>query len=262
MPALLVSLAALADLLIWRLLPPGWQEVLFLPFLVLVSWVIFSLRLDLARQKRQVWLRQYLACESRLQRSLQLGWLSYLFNLCISLLLALLLLLQALILPWALALTLALSLPLVHFIQKGLNLWLLTQVKEEYRLLVSCHWLVMLLAPLLTALLTLVFLFQPQPWLLDISWTQAVNTHLDSSRSASFLGVLESSLQLVVLTQHWTMQNWIGDVSRSGWVAWVAWLLMVGIQTSLAIAFSYWLVAAHYLIKKLNLDEDKRLKAQ
>ncbi|SFB97949.1 hypothetical protein SAMN05660443_0979 [Marinospirillum celere] len=256
MLSLLVGLAALADLLIWRLLPSAWQDWLFLPFLLLVTWVIFNLRLDLARQKRQVWLNQYLEAESSLQQPLQVGWLGLVSHLLVSLLLALLLLLQVLLISWELALTLALSLPLLHFIKKGLNLWLLPQVRTEYRRLLGCYWLVIILTLLLTALLTLAFVYQPQPWLIGSSLSQVINEHLDVSRSSSLLGALERGLQLVVLTQHWALQNFIGDLGRSGWLGLLAWLLVLGVQASLALAVSYWLVAADYLIRKLYEQEN------
>jgi len=256
MLSLLVLTAAFVDLLIWRLLPIAWQDWLFFPLLFFVTWVIFNLRLDLARQKRQVWLSQYLEHSSSLQRKLQIGWLSLIINLLFSLLLALILLLQVLLIPWSLLLALGISLPLLHFIHKGLQRWLLSEVRSDYRHLLACHWQVLVNTGLLTGLLLLIYVYQPQPWLVGSNWSQMLAEHLDTSRSASLLSVLERSLQVLDLSQKWALQNWVGDLGQSGWKGVVVWLLVAGVQGSLALATSYWLVSANYLIRKLYEREN------
>lgn len=254
---LLVGLAALADLLIWRLLPDAWQPWLFFPFLLLVAWVILNLRWDLARQKRQVWLNQYLVDTSPYHQRLQVGWISLMTQLVVSLLLAGLLLIQSLLISWPSFLILALSLPLLHLINKGLGRWLIGDVHSAYQRLLACHWLVWLNTGLVTLLLMLVYFYQPQPWLIGQSWSQVLSEHLSTERSSSFLGVLERSVQLVNLSQQWLLQNTLGDRAQSGWLGLLAWALIAGVQASLALAASYWLVAADYLIRTLYENENR-----
>ncbi|MDR9467741.1 hypothetical protein [Marinospirillum sp.] len=252
MLSLLALVAAFADLLIWRFLPSGWQDWLFFPLLFFVTWVIFNLRLDLARQKRQVWLAQYLNAESSLVRRLQVGWLGVISQLLASLLLALLLLLQVLLVsPWLL-LVLASSLLALPALEKILSERLGAAIQPAYRKLLFCRWLVIANTLVLTLLLMLAFIYQPQPWLVGMSWSQAMTEYLDVSRSGELLGFLERSVQLLDLTQKWALQNFVGNLEQAGWLGLLTWLLLAGVMASLALATSYWLVAADYLIRGLD----------
>lgn len=251
MLSLLTLVAAFVDLLIWKILPTGWQDWLFFPFLFLVTWVIFNLRLDLTRQKRQVWLAQYLQHESPVIQRLQVGWLGVISQLLISLLLATLLLVQLLLISSWLFLALATSLLLLPLLEKILKDQVAAIIQPAYRQRLFCRWLVLANSLLVTLVLMLVFIYQPQPWLVGVSWSQAMAEHLDVSRSAELLGFLERSLQLVDLTQKWALQNFVGNLEQSGLAGLLAWLLLAGVMGSLALAASYWLVAADYLIRGL-----------
>jgi len=121
-----------------------------------------------------------------------------------------------------------------------------------YRSLLFCRWLIVANTLTLTLLLMLVFAHEPQPWLVGVSWSQAMAEHLDVSRSGELLGFLERSAQLVDLSQKWALQNFVGNLEQAGWLGLLTWLLLAGLMGSLALATSYWLVAADYLIRGLN----------
>lgn len=247
MPLLLVLLLLLG----WVYLPVTWQQVLLLPVWSGVSWLIFITRLELARVKREVWLAQYLQGGSVLRQRLQLGLIGQLWQLLLSLLLALLLLLQLLVMDAWLWWLLALSVPLLLLAEKSLTLLLGGSLKPQYLAVLVRRWSLLLVAGLLILLMLLVRLQLSQPWLIGLSWRDALLLQLQMQGEPGLLAMLLRLSQTLDITWQWLLQNTLGNRDDSGWLSLLGWSALFGLQAAFCLAWMQLMTGVHWLLNRL-----------
>lgn len=248
MPLLLLRLLVLLLLLGWVYLPQPLQEGMLLPLWVAVGWLIFITRLELARVRRQVWLAQYLQVASLLRQRLQLGWIGQLWQLLLSLLLALLLLLQLLVADTWFWVLLALSVPLLLLTEKSLTTLLSGSLKPEYLSVLVRRWSLLLVAGLLILLMLLVRLQLSQPWLIGLSWTDALLLQLQMQGEPGLLAMLLRLSQTLDITWQWLLQNALGNRDDSGWLSLLGWGALFGLQAAFCLAWMQLLAGTRWLL--------------
>ncbi|MBE0508720.1 MAG: hypothetical protein IBX50_18710 [Marinospirillum sp.] len=250
MPLLLLRLLVLLLLLGWVYLPPALQQGLLLPLWVGAGWLIFITRLELARVRRQVWLAQYLQGGSVFRQRLQFGLIGLLWQLLLSLLLALLLLLQLLVADGWFWVLLALSLPLLLLAEKSLTALLGGSLKPEYLPVLVRRWSLLLVTGLLILLMLLVRLQLSQPWLIGLSWSDALLLQLQMQGEPGLLAMLLRLSQTLDITWQWLLQNALGNRDDFGWLSLLGWGALFVLQAAFCLAWMQLLVGARWLLKK------------
>lgn len=245
---LLIRLAIFALLLAWVLLPVTVQGWLVLPVWVLVSWLIFITRLEVVRTRRCVWLNQYLAPGSLLQQRLQAGWIAALGQLLLALLLGLLFIVQLLVSDGWFWWLLVLSLLLLVWVEPLIARLLVHQVRREYLPVLTRRCSGWLVAGLLMLVMLLVRLQMAQPWLIDLSWREALLLQLRMQGEPGVLALLIRLSQSLDITWQWLLQNALGSRADSGWLAILAWSALFGLQAALCLAWVQLLTGVQLLM--------------
>lgn len=237
MPCLALRLLAL--LLLWgwaQGLPNHWMSSLLLPVWACSSWLVFLARREQALARRRVWLAQYLRSTSWWRRRLQLGWLGQLRQLLLSLLLGLLLLLQLLVTATWFWLLLALSVPLLQWLEGVLQGRLQSHVRPGYLPVLVRRLSVWLGAGVLILVLLAGRLLSGQPWLIGLSWTEALQQQwLTLTAADGLLALLLRLSQVLDLTWLWLLQNSLGE--GCSLLSLLAWMLMFGLQALFCVAW-------------------------
>lgn len=243
----LVRLSWLVVLFAWASLPTGGVQASLLFVWAGVSWLIYLTRLEVVRTKRQVWLAQYLKGESFWQQKLQLGWLGQAWQLLLALLLGLFLLLQLLIAEAWVWWLLAFSILLLVGVETLLIRWLSSSAQTAYLMVLVRRISVFLTASLLVGLMLLVRLQVSQPWLIGLSWNEALILQLQMQGEEGVLPLLLRLSQALDITWQWLLQNTLGNREDSGWLAIFAWGGIFALQAAFCMAWVQLLTAAHFL---------------
>lgn len=242
-----IRLSLLLILLAWVSLPSSGIQASLLIVWAGVSWLIYLARLEVARTKRQVWLAQYLKGESFWQQKLQLGWLGQAWQLLLALLLGLFLLLQLLIAEAWVWWLLTFSILLLAGVEKLLVGWFSSSAQAAYLMVLIRRVSVFLVAGLLVGLMLLVRLQVSQPWLIGLTWNEALVLQLKMQGEAGFLPLLLRLSQTLDITWQWLLQNTLGNREDSGWLAIFAWGGIFALQAAFCLAWVQLLTAVHFL---------------
>lgn len=256
---LVVTLAALFA---WSRAATGWAEWLLLPLLVLATQLIATGSLEAARLRRRAWLSQYLRRESPWHRRLRGGWLMVACHQLVGALLALVLLVKLRLLPlaaWPLLLVAALGLALAnHWLRRRLA----PHVIGERLAPVTRRLLVAPLAGLLALALVGQALWLPQPWLVGLSWEEAIARHLPGGEGGSLLAFFERLAGAAEITQAWAMQIAVERWQLGTPFAWLGWLLLLLTQGAVAWAYVRLLVGAESLFGHGEDGDDTTLRCR
>lgn len=245
-----IRLGFLLTLLAWVNLPTGFVQASLLVVWAGVSWLIYLTRLEVAKTKRQVWLAQYLKSESFWQQRLQLGLLGKATQLLLALLFGLFLLLQLLVAESWLWWVLASSLILLAVIEKLMLRLLSTSAQTAYLRVLVIRSSVLLTSSLLVGLTLLVRLQVSQPWLIGLSWNEALILQLQLQGEAGVLPLLLRLSQTLDITWQWLLQNMLGNHETSGWLAIFVWGGVFVLQAAFCMAWVQLLTAVHFLKRR------------
>lgn len=249
-PIAAIRLSLLAILLAWVHLPISGVQASLIFVWAGVSWFIYLTRLEVAKTKRQVWLAQYLKGESFWQQRLQLGLLGKVWQLLLALFLGLFLLLQLLVAEAWLWWLLASSLVLLAFVEKLMLRLFSTSAQNTYLMILVRRSSVYLVTGLLVGLTLLVRLQVSQPWLIGLSWNQALISQLHLQGEAGILPSLLRLSQTLDITWQWLLQNTLGNQTTSGWLAIFAWSVIFALQAAFCMAWVQLLTAVHFLKRR------------
>ena len=242
-----IRLGFLLTLLAWVYLPISGIQASLIPVWAGVSWLIYLTRLEVAKTKRQVWLAQYLKSESFWQQRLQLGLLGKATQLLLALLFGLFLLLQLLVAESWLWWVLASSLILLAVIEKLMLRLLSTSAQTAYLMVLMRRASVFLVAGLLVGLTLLVRLQVSQPWLIGLTWNEALVLQLSLQGEEGVLPLLLRLSQTLDITWQWLLQNTLGNREASGWLAIFAWAGIFALQAAFCLAWVQLLTSVHFL---------------
>ena len=242
-----IRLGFLLTLLAWVNLPTDFVQASLLVVWAGVSWLIYLTRLEVAKTKRQVWLAQYLKSESFWQQRLQLGLLGKATQLLLALLFGLFLLLQLLVAESWLWWVLASSLILLAVIEKLMLRLLSTSAQTAYLMVLMRRASVFLVAGLLVGLTLLVRLQVSQPWLIGLTWHEALVLQLTLAGEEGVLPLLLRLSQTLDITWQWLLQNTLGNREASGWLAIFAWAGIFALQAAFCLAWVQLLNSVHFL---------------
>ena len=242
-----IRLGFLLTLLAWVYLPISGIQASLIPVWAGVSWLIYLTRLEVAKTKRQVWLAQYLKSESFWQQRLQLGLLGKATQLLLALLFGLFLLLQLLVAESWLWWVLASSLILLTVIEKLMLRLFSTSAQSAYLRVLVIRSSVLLTSSLLVGLTLLVHLQVSQPWLIGLSWNEALILQLQLQGEAGVLPLLLRLSQTLDITWQWLLQNMLGNHETSGWLAIFVWGGVFVLQAAFCMAWVQLLAAAYFL---------------
>ena len=241
----------LLTLLVWAWvhLPLTWLQLTWLPLWGLVSWLIFTVRVETAIVKRSVWLAQYLHPHTFWRRRLQLGWLGKLWQLSWAMVLGLLLVLELLTAPTWLGWLLLASVPVLGVWERLWQRWLTARVQADYWHFLVRRFSVGCSLPIILVALVLIKIHQAQPWLIGLSWHQALNLQLSLPGQQGLLPALLRLSQSMDLTWHWLLQNTFGATTTScGWLV-VLWCGLFVVQAAFCLAWLQMLSAGQRLVK-------------
>jgi len=242
-----LRLGLLLVLLAWVYLPISGIQASLVPIWVGVSWLVYLTRLEVARTKREVWLAQYLKGESFWQQRLQLGLLGQAAQLIWALFLSLFLLLQLLIAEAWLWWVLVSSLILLAVIEKLMLRLFSTSAQTAYLMVLMRRTSVFLVAGLLVGLTLLVRLQVSQPWLIGLTWNEALVLQLSLQGEEGVLPLLLRLSQTLDITWQWLLQNTLGNREASGWLAIFAWAGIFALQAAFCLAWVQLLTSVHFL---------------
>lgn len=245
-----IRLGFLLTLLAWVNLPTGFVQASLLVVWAGVSWLIYLTRLEVAKTKRQVWLAQYLKGESFWQQRLQLGLLGKATQLLLALLFGLFLLLQLLVAESWLWWVLASSLILLAVIEKLMLRLFSTSAQNIYLMILVRRTSVYLVTGLLVGLTLLVRLQVSQPWLIGLSWNEALVLQLQLQGEAGVLPLLLRLSQTLDIAWQWLLQNTLGNQATSGWLAIFVWSVIFILQAAFCMAWVQLLTAVHFLKRR------------
>jgi hypothetical protein len=240
-------LLAVALLLVWSLSSTRLAGGLFLPVWVITAQLIFAGSLEAARLRRRAWLGQYLRAASPWHRWLRGGLLMIAWHQLLGILLGLLLLVKLRLLAlvyWPLLLAAALALVMLGPVMRRR---LARHVIAGYGPAVTRRLLVGSAAGPLTLALVLMALWLPQPYLVGLSWEEALMRHLPAADADTLLGFFERLAKALELSQYWAMQNAVERVAVSESLALLGWLLLLLTQSVFAWAYIRLLVGAEAL---------------
>jgi len=246
LPVSVFRLGLLALLFAWVSLPKAGIQASLIPVWVGISWLIYLTRVEVARTKRQVWLAQYLKNKSFWQQRLQLGLVGQVRQLLWALFLSLFLLLQLLIAEAWLWWLLVFSLPLMLLVEALMLRIFSTPVQPLYLMVLVKRASILLTSSLLVGLTLLVRLQVSQPWLIGLSWNEALVLQLQQQGEAGLLPVLLRLSQTLDITWQWLLQNMLGNHNTSGWLAVLAWGGVFVLQAAFCVAWAQLLAAAHF----------------
>ncbi|WP_104203069.1 hypothetical protein [Billgrantia saliphila] len=243
---------AVIGLLAWSWLGPGPASVLLLPAWAASGQLIFAGSFEAARLRRRAWLGQYLRASSPWQRRLRGGPLMALRHQLLGLLLALLLLVQLRLLPPAHWAALAVAALMLGWWQASLRRRMARHVIDDYAASLTRHLLVWPVGGLLALLLVLLTLWSPQPYLVGLTWEEALVRHVTTTAGDTLLGFFERLAQAVELTQYWAMQNAVTRTGVDAGLALVGWLILLLTQSAFAWAFVRLMVGGDALRSRLT----------
>jgi hypothetical protein len=248
----LLQASILLALLGWRLAPDQAQAYLLLPLWLGATLLILLANYELARNRRQVWLSQYLHGGSPWQKRLQYGYLGMVIQLILAIGLALVLLIKLLVIGPMLMLGMAFGLMMWLGLQMLLRQPLLEHVRSPYRQLLTRQLSANINTVLLGLLLITLLIFLPQPGLQGMGWMEAMAQHLHLSQDPGLLGMLVRSGELLDLSQKWLLQNTVGSVQQNGLLALLVWVLAFSSYFALSFAYCRLLIGTDILGKKWN----------
>ena len=252
----LLQIGILSALLGWRLAPTEFQTYLLVPLWLGTTLLILLANYELARNRRQVWLSQYLHGDSPWQRRLQYGYLGMGLQLLLAIALALVLLIKLLVIPPALLPGMAVGLVLLWGLQYLLRPSLLEHVYSPYRQLLARQLSANINTVLLGLLLITLLIFLPQPGLQGMGWVSAMGQHLQLSQEPGLLGVLVRSGELLDLSQKWLLQNTVGSVQENGLLALLVWVLAFSSYFALSFAYCRLLIGTEILARKWSARDE------
>lgn len=111
-------------------------------------------------------------------------------------------------------------------------------IRVGYRSKVARRLVIPLVAILLTLVLTVTRLFYPQPYLIDMAWSEVLQQYVTSRAGDSLLGSLERGALVFEIATLWVIQNSIEQMGLgNSKVRVLVWLLYFLTQGALAWAF-------------------------
>ncbi|MCL5426562.1 MAG: hypothetical protein M1154_13240 [Gammaproteobacteria bacterium] len=230
-------LIAFALPLVWGSLPDSIASTLFIPAWLIVAQFIFSGLVERAYLRRRAWLGQYLEVTSSWHRRLRAGLLAIAWSQVLGIVLAPLLLVSLRRLSDTDWLILLLALGAFILCHHWLTGRLKGHVIADYLPAITRQLTVLPVACLLTFMLTLVALWRPQPYLVNIPWERAIREHLPAMSEQSMLGAFERIAASFELSGFWLMQNALDSLAVSSYVAVLGWVALLLMQGTLAWSF-------------------------
>lgn len=242
-----IRLGFLLTLLAWVNLPTGFVQASLLVVWAGVSWLVYLTRVEVAKTKRKVWLAQYLKGGSFWQQRLQLGVLGQVWQLFLALFLGLFLLLQLLVAEAWFWWLLLLSVFILALVEKILVRLLTKAIQANLLMVLVRRTSVFLVAGLLVGLTLLVRLQVSQPWLIGLTWHEALVLQLTLAGEEGVLPLLLRLSQTLDITWQWLLQNTLGNREASGWLAIFAWAGIFALQAAFCLAWVQLLNSVHFL---------------
>ena len=237
----------LGVLLLWSLTGLALAEVLFLPVWVIATQLMVAGSLEAARLRRRAWLGQYLREESPWHRWLRGGVVMVVRHQLMGAGLALVLLVQLRLLPLACWPVLLLGSVVMVMTGHLLRRRLARHVVARHVAAVTRRFLMLPTVVLLLIALVLAALWLPQPYLVGLSWEEALLEHLQGRENDSLLGFFVRLGSTAEITQAWAMQNAMQGLQVTKPAAMVGWVLLLLTQSAFAWAYVRLLVGADVL---------------
>lgn len=181
---------------------------------------------------------------------IRLGLLGKATQLLLALLFGLFLLLQLLVAESWLWWVLASSLILLAVIEKLMLRLFSTSAQNIYLMILVRRTSVYLVTGLLVGLTLLVRLQVSQPWLIGLSWNEALVLQLQLQGEAGVLPLLLRLSQTLDIAWQWLLQNTLGNQATSGWLAIFVWSVIFILQAAFCMAWVQLLTAVHFLKRR------------
>lgn len=240
--------------ILWRIalllvLPTWWQlsgsvaSVLFPIVWIAVTQLSFVGAFEGARLRRRAWLGQYLKRSSPWGRWLRGGVVMVVWHQLVSAVLSVVLLVSIRLVGWPEMILLVVSAGTWWIFGRWTQMRLAVHVIPDYLSAVTRRLLIAPVSVLLAAGLIMVSLIRPQPYLIDLELSIAVQHHVVSN-SNSLLGVFERSASVIELASFWAVQNALDGLDVAGWGVLLGWIGVFALQSALALAFVRFLVGA------------------
>lgn len=247
-------LVTVSALLTWMYLPGTIARTALFPLWV-TAWLLLTFgNLEIAKLRRRAWLGQYLKEQSCWHRLLEGDVVMLLWHLITSAVVSLVLLAllrtinpyDAVILMSGLILFVAAS----SIIQIAAD----RHIRVEYQDKVTRRFAIPAVALLLALSLVVANLFYPQPYLIGVAWSEALQHHVASDAGGSLLGSLERGALATKTGALWAIQNSLELMELNNAKIKVAvWLLYFLTQGALAWAFVRLLAGQAALLDHLQI---------
>ncbi len=248
-------LFTLGVLLLWSLTGLAFAEALFVPVWVIATQLIVAGSLESARLRRRAWLGQYLREGSPWHRRLRGGVVMVARHQLMGAGLALVLLVELRLLPlpyWPLLLLGAVAMVVArHLLRRRLA----RHVIARHVAAVTRRLLMLPTAGLLMIALVMAAFWLPQPYLVGLSWEEALLGHLQGRENDSLLGFFVRLGSTAEITQVWVMQNAVQNLQVANPAALLGWVLLLLTQSAFAWAYVRLLVGADVLRREGHREE-------
>ncbi|SFU35043.1 hypothetical protein [Halomonas korlensis] len=245
----------LGVLLLWSLTGLAFAEAFFVPVWVIATQLIVAGSLESARLRRRAWLGQYLREGSPWHRWLRGGVVMVVRHQLMGAGLALVLLVELRLLPlvyWPLLLLGAVVMVVArHLLRRRLA----RHVIARHVAAVTRRLLMLPTAGLLIIALVMAALWLPQPYLVGLSWEEALLDHLQGRENDSLLGFFVRLGSTAEITQIWVMQNAVQNLQVTNPAALLGWVLLLLTQSAFAWAYVRLLVGADVLRREGRHDD-------